>query len=162
MVIEAWFGHCLGWLPWNSSTKIPMQMTSRCSIVTNVRTNAVVECWGFLFWAAISWSHSSQRTPVVCYMVNWWPFTTVWIYSDPTPCYLIMLLSVFRMIFKWTSWVIFLIAAFAVSQWTNWCLQSCCLPKGDVFDKMPANWLDLHALSPDWGGHVSMIRWCGI
>ena len=32
----------------------------------------------------------------------------------------------------------------------------------DVFDEEPANSLDLDAVSPGWGGCVSMICWCGI
>jgi len=34
--------------------------------------------------------------------------------------------------------------------------------KTDVFDKAPANRLDMDPLRPGWGGYVSMICWCGI
>ena len=66
------------------------------------------------------------------------------------------------MTLKCASWIIYLVAALAVSRWTSWCLQSCSVPMSDVFDLVSANRLDFNRLSPGWSGCVSMICWCGI
>ena len=49
-----------------------------------------------------------------------------------------------------------------MSQWTNWCLCSCCVPITDVLDVAPANQLDFDLLSPGWVDCVFIIRWGGI
>jgi len=62
--------------------------------------------------------------PAVCYTVNWQPFTSILIYSNPTACrFLFMLLLVLRTIFKCASWVILLVAALTASRLTNRCLR---------------------------------------
>ena len=53
-------------------------------------------------------------------------------------------------------------AAFAASRWTNWCLRSCSVPMGDIFDVAPANRLQVNRHASGWGGCVSMICCCGI
>jgi len=112
IVIKACLVHSWGCLSRNLSIKIPELTTSWCSISRTVRTNALVNHEGFPLRPAIRRSCSSRRTPGVCYTVNWWQFTTVWIYSHPTACRcLFRLLPVLRTIFKCTSWVIFLVAA---------------------------------------------------
>jgi len=96
-------------------------------------------------------------------MVNWEPFTSIWIYSHlTTSCFLFLLLTVICTMFKCASWVICLVAALAALRWTNWCLHSCCVKISDVFDVAPTNQLDFDLLSPGWGGCVSMMCWCGI
>jgi hypothetical protein len=99
--------------------------------------------------AAINWFRSSRRTPAVCYTVNSWPFATVWRYSRATACcFLFVLLHVLRTIFKCASWVMCLVAASAALRWSNWCLCSCWVPIGEVFDEASANWPDLDPLGP--------------
>jgi len=128
-----------------------------------VRINACVDHGGFLLRAAINWSNSSLLSPSVCYTVQRWPFSTVWRYSHPTACCILcMLLPVLRTIFNCTFWMISLVAALAVSRWTDRCLYSCCVPKREVSGEAPANRLDLDSLTPGWGGCISMISWCGI
>jgi len=162
-VINACFDQSLGSLSWNSSTKIPELMTSWCYISHTGRRNALFDHGGFPLQIAINWSHNSRRTPVTWYTVNWRPFTMVWRYSHPTACcFLLVLLPVLWTIFNCASWVIFLVAALAPSQWTNWGLCSCCVLLSAVFDEAPANRLDSDSLRPGWGGCVSMICWCGI
>ena len=41
-----------------------------------------------------------------------------------------------------------LVASFVASQWTNWCLCSCCVLISDVVEEAPANRLDLDPLGP--------------
>jgi len=41
-----------------------------------------------------------------------------------------------------------LVAALAGSKCTNWCLHSCCVPIGDLFDKALDNRLDLDPFGP--------------
>ena len=138
-------------------------MPSWYSIPRTVRANALVDHGGISLRAAINWSRSSWRTSAIWYMINWRPLTTVWMYSHPSACcFLFVLLPVLGTIFNCASWVIFSVAALAVSCWTNWCLHYCCVPLSDVFDEAPANRLDWNLLRPGWGGCVSMISWCRI
>jgi len=162
-VIKVWFVHFRGCLSQNSSGKIQELTTSWCSIWRTVRTYALVDHGGFLLRAAMNWSRSFWRTPATWCTVNWLLLTTVWIYSQPTACcFWFVLLPVLRTIFECASWVIFLVAPFAASWWTNWCLHSCCVPISDVFIKAPANRLDSDLLGPSCGGCVSIICRCGI
>jgi hypothetical protein len=134
-VMEASFIHSQGCLSPNSSANIPGLTTSWCSILRIVRGDILVNYGGFPFLAAINWSHSSQHTLAVWYMVNWQPLTTVWIYSHLTAyCLLCVVLPVNWMIFQCAFWVIFLLAALAASRWTNWGLHSCCVLIGHVLD----------------------------
>ena len=64
--------------------------------------------------------------------------------------------------FKCASWVIFLLDALAASQWTYWCLRSCCVPMSDVFDVAPNISIESDLLSPGCADCVSMICWCGV
>jgi len=52
--------------------------------------------------------------------------------------------------------------ALEVSQWTNWCLHSCCEPMSNIFDVAPGNRLESDLHSPDWGDCVSIICSSGI
>jgi len=146
-VIKAWFVHSQGWLSGNSSAKTTELTTKWCLISRTVRTNAFFNHGGLLLWMVINWLRSSQRKPAAHYMVNWQLFTLIWIYSHPTACcFLFLLLPVLRTIFKYTCWVIRLVAAVAASWWTNWCLRGCCGPSTPVCDVAPANRLELHPL----------------
>jgi len=69
---------------------------------------------------------------------------------------------VLRTIVQCVSWVIYLVAALAVSWCTNVCLRCCCVPRIYVFDVAPANLPVFGALSPGGGGCVSMMCWFGI
>jgi len=162
-VINACFVHSQGCWSGNSSAKIPELTTSWCSISRTVRTNDFVDHGGFPLRAAITSLCSSLRTPAVRYTVNWPPFAPIWIYPHPTACYFLFFqLPVLRTIFKCASWVICLVAALAVSQWTNLCLHSCCVPRMSVFVVVPANWPVFDPLPPGGGGCVSMMCWWGI
>jgi len=73
----------------------------------------------------------------------------VWLYSHPTGWYfLFLLLPVLRTICKCAYWAISLVGTLADSRWTNWCQRSGCVPITDVFDEVPANWVDLDLLGP--------------
>jgi len=162
-VIKASFVHSRGCLSGNASSKIPELAASWCSISRTVRTNAFVDRAGSLVRAAKNSSHSSLRTPTVCYTVNWPPSASIWIYLHPTACcFWFLLLPVLQTIFKWASWVICLVAALAALQWTHLCLRSCCVPIMSRFDVAPANRPVFNLLSPGGGGCVSMMCWCGI
>ena len=50
--------------------------------------------------------------------------------------------------FKCASWVIFLVAAMAASQWTNWCLCCRCFSAGGKLVEVPAVQLDWDLLPP--------------
>ena len=139
MVIITRFVHWREYLSRNLSVKIPELTTLWDSILQTVWTNALVDHGGFLLRAAMNWLCSSQCSSTVCYMVNWQPFSTVWICSHPTACcFLLVLHPVLVMIFQCASWVIVLVAALAVLWWTNRCLHSSCVPMSAVFDEVPA------------------------
>jgi len=143
--------------------KIPELTTSWCSISLTVRANAFVDQGGIPLRAVRNWSRSSLHKPAVRYAIHWRLFTTICIYLHPTACcWLFLLLPVLGTIFKWSSSVIFWVAASAASQWTSWCLHCCCVPISAVFDVLPANRLDFDPLAACWGDYVSMICWCGI
>jgi len=162
-VSKARFFHPRGCLSGNSSTIIRELATSWCSHSRTVRTNPFVDHGGFLLRVAINQLRSSRWTLTVHYTVLWWPFTLIWIYSHPTAyCFLYVLLPVLHTIFKCASSVICLVAALAASQWTNWCLCCCCVPRTPKFDVPPTNRLDLDLLTPCRGGCVCVICWCVI
>ena len=128
-----------------------------------MRTNSLVDNRCFYLPAAINSSRSSQQTPAVCCMLDCRLLPTVWKYSHSTACcFLFVLLAVLLTIFKFTSWVMCLVAGLAASRWTTWCLHSCCVLISDRFDEAPANGPDFDLLGPGCGGCVSMICWCGI
>jgi len=128
-----------------------------------VRTNACVDPGGLPLRAAIYLLRSALRTPAVHYSVNRPPFALILIYSHPTACcFLFVLLPVLQTMFKCASWVICLVAVFAVSRWTNLCLRSCCVPSISVFDVAPTNQPVFEQLSSGGGGCVSTMCWCGI
>ena len=162
-MIKLCFLHSWGWLQGNSAAIIPELTTSWCSILRNVRTITFNNHGGFLLLAAIHWSCSAPRTPTVHYMINWQPFTMIWIHSHPCVCgFLFLLLPDLRTMFECASWVICLVAILAQSLWTYWCLHSCCVPTIAVLDVAPANRLDFDPLPPGWGNCISMSCWCGI
>jgi len=162
-VIKAFFVPLRG--PWSRilGGRIPGLSTSWCSISLTVWTDSGGDQGCFLLRAAINWSRSSRCIPAVYFMVNWQPFTMVWIKTHLTACCLVfLLLPVLHTIFKFASSVIYLVAALAALRWTTWCLGSCYVPIADVFDKAPANRLDFDPIGPGWGSCVSMIYSCGI
>jgi len=162
-MINACFVHSRGYFSGNSSVTIPELPTSWWSISRTVRTNALVDHGGYPLRAAISSLGSSLLTPAVRYSVNWPPIASIRIHSHPTACcFLFFLLPVLRMILKCASWVICLVAALAVSRWTNLCLRSCCVPRISVFDVVPTNRPVFNPLSPGGGDCVSTMCWCGI
>jgi len=115
--------------------------------------------WRFPLRPAINSLRSSLRTPAVPYAVNWLPFTSIWIYSHPTAwCFLLFLLPVLWMIFKWAFWDICLVAALAASRWTNLCPHSSCVPRMSVVVVAPANQPVFDPLSP--GGGVCVSTMC--
>jgi len=163
MVFKACFVHWRGCVLGHSYAKIPELTNSWCSIWRTVRMNSLVDHGGFPLCAAINLSRRSIGTPVIRYTVNWWPFTTVWIYSHPNQrCFLFALRSVLQTIFQSASWRILWVTALAELWWTHWGLRSGCVPMSDIFDEAPANQLDLDPLWPGWGCCVSMIYWCEI
>jgi len=163
MVINACFFHSRGCLSGNFFEKIPKLATSSCSISRTVRTKAFVDHGAFPLPAAINLLRSPLWTPAVHYTVYWPPFTSIWISSHPTACcFLFLRLPVLRTISKWAAWVISLVAALSASRWTNFCLRSCCVRRMSVFELAPGNRPVFDPRSPDGGGCVSMMCWCGI
>jgi len=111
----------------------------------------------------MNWSRSSLCTLVVHYTVSWQLSTMIWIYKNQIAgCFISLVPLVLWTMFKCASWVILLVAALAVSQWTNWSLQSWYLPMSDIYDKVPIDQLDSDPLLTGWGVCVAMIWWCGI
>jgi hypothetical protein len=111
-VIKSCFVHSWGCWSRKSCLKILAHTTSWCSISQTVRTNAFIDHGGFLIRAMINWSHISWLAPAVWYIVNWWPLTTGWIYSQPSVYYFwFVLLPVLWTISESASWVIYFVAA---------------------------------------------------
>ena len=161
--MKAWFVHSPGCLWGYSTAKIPQRTTTWCLVSTTMQTDAVNDQGGFTAQAAMNWSGRSRRTPVVRHMVKWPPFSTMCRYIYLTTCLSVFLqLPVSWKIFRWASWVIFLVAASAVSRWTDFCPHCGVMSMSDVFNLSPANWSDYYPLAPRWGGCVSMSWWCGI
>jgi len=136
--------------------------TSRCLISQTVLTHTLISHGGFPLRATIDLSRSSLRTPPLRVTVNWWPFITICIYLHLNACcFLFLLLPVSQTICNCASWVLFLVAALAVSRWTIWCPHCCFVPMSNVFDIVPANRLDFAPLPHDCGGCVAMVWRCG-
>jgi hypothetical protein len=162
-VINACFVHPRWCLSGNYCGKIPELKTSWCSISQTVGTDAFVDHGGFPLRATINSLCNSQQTPAVRYTLNCPPFASLWIYLHPTACgFLFLLLPVLRTIFKCASWGICSVAASAVSQWTNLCLRSCCVPRIAVFDVAPENGPVFDPFLPGGGGCVCMMCGFGI
>jgi len=161
-VVNAWLGHSRGFCSLNWSAEIPELTTSWCSISWTVRINASVNHGGFLLRAAINWSHTSLRTPAVCYIINWWPCTSRWLHLHPIACCLLLfLLLVFQKNFNCASGVMISVAAFVASRWTHWCLGCSWVSAGGVLEEEPIVLLDLVPPSPCWGVCGAMICSCG-
>ena len=123
-VVKACLVHSRGFLSLKSPTKIPELTTSWCSISRTVRTNALVDDWGFPLPAAINWSRSSLHTLAVCYIISWQPYTSIQLHIHPMGwCFILLRLLVLRTLVNCASWVIFSVAAFAGSQCTMRCLR---------------------------------------
>jgi hypothetical protein len=158
-VFKAFFMHSWGCWSRNSSAKIPELTTLSYWISRTVRTTALVDYGGLLLQQAIYWSRSSIHTPVVRYIVSWPLTTLIWIDSHPITCYFVFLLHpVLRTIFKCASWVIFLVATIAASQWTNRCLRCRCVSPSGALLEAPVVRLDLALIVP--GGSVSGAMAC--
>ena len=162
-VIKACFFHSRGCSLENSSGTIPGMTTSWCWICQTVGTNALVDQGGLPIKPAINLLCSSLRTLAAHYMVNQPPFASIWMYSHPAACcFWFLPLPVWRTIFKFASWVIWLVAALAASLWTNLGPGCCCVPRIEVFDVVPAKLPIFDALSPGGGDCVCMMWWCGL
>jgi len=141
---------------------MPELTTSWCSISRTVWTKAFVNHGGFPLWAPRYWSRSSLRMMAVHYSINWRRSTVIWTYSHPIVCcFLFVLLPVLQTIFKCASWVMFLVATLAASQWTAWCLGCCCVPSSEALNEAPVVSLDSNPLLPVWGVCVVMTCLCG-
>jgi hypothetical protein len=115
MVTQAWFVQSQGCFSGNSSTQIPELTITWCSISRTLGRQVLVNHRGIMLRAVINWSCCSLSKQAVHYLVSWWPFTMVWIYSHPTACcFWFMLLSVLQTIYKFASWVLFWVAILAV------------------------------------------------
>ena len=161
-MIEACFVRSHGFFPDNSSGQIPELTTSRYSTSMTVQTTILVDNGGFTFLAATNWLGSFLCSPAVRCTINWRLFLTRCIYLHPTACCcFFLLLPVGRTIFKWASWVIFLVAASAALQWTSWCLRCCSVRMGDLYAVSPANRLDIDPHAARWGGlgFLDMLVW---
>ena len=162
-MIEACFVHSWGFVWGNLSMKTRELTTSWCSIPLSVGLYAFVDHGGLPLWAARNRSCSSLCTAAVRYTINYRLFTMTCMYLHSNVCCcLFTLLPVLRMIFKWASWELFLVAALAASWWTHKCLHSCCVPMSDILDVSPANRLDFDSLPAGWGGCASLICFYGI
>ena len=161
-VVKACFVHSRGFLWLNSSTKIPELATSWCLISQTVRPNALVDHGSFPLHVAMNWSRCSSRTPAVRYIICWFPCTSIQLHLHPIACcFLFLLLPVLQTICNCASRVIYLVAAFAASQWTKWCLRCSWVSGGGVFDETAIILLDSVLLSPFHGSCGAMICCCG-
>jgi len=105
-VIKACFVHSWGCLSGTWSAKIPQLATSWWSISRSEQAYALFILGCFPLRTAITWSHSLLQISALCHSVNWWLFTTVWIYSHQTACcILFMLRPVLRTIISCTLWI---------------------------------------------------------
>jgi len=163
MVMKARFVHSLRYLSRKSSAIIPELTTSSCSILQIVWTNALVIKGGFPQWAARNLSLCPLHIPTVHYTVSWRPFTVIWWFPHPFPCWsLHLLLPDWQTIVKCVSWVIFSVAALAASQWMNCCPGCSCVSASEALDDEPVDLLDSNPLPPGWGVCVAMSGRCGI
>jgi len=127
-----------------------------------MRTNAFEDHGGFQLWAAMNWSRTSLRTPAVWYIINWQLCTSIWRHLHPIAwCSLFLLLPFLWTLFNCASRVMFLVAAFAASQWTKWCLHCSWVSAGGVLEEMPIVLLDSVPPSPCWCVCGAMICCCG-
>jgi len=146
----------------DSSAEIPNLTASWCSMSRTLRTNAFVDHGGLPLRAATNWLRSSLRTPAVHYVLSWPPSVLIWSYSHPIACCCLLLLCpVSRTIFKCPSDAIFLVAAIAVSRWTNWCLHCSCVSARDASGEAPVVRLDSECITPGWGVCGAMTCRCG-
>jgi hypothetical protein len=119
-VIEACFVHSQRCLTGGVSCKITELTVPWCLISQTAWINSIVNLGSLPLWAAKYWSPQSLHIRVVGCIISWPLSTSLWRYLHPIPCRFICLLHpVLGTIFKCAAWVIFLVAAIAVSQWTN-------------------------------------------
>jgi len=157
-VIKACFvqSHCC--ISGNSAAKIPALRTLLYSISRTVPTNSSFHYGDFTLRATINLLPSSPSTSVVCSMVKWPLFTSIWIYWNPTSCcWLFLLLPGLRWIFKRVSWVICIVDVMAVLRWTNCFLRRCCVPRITILGVAPGNLPVFDLLSPARAGCVSLM-----
>ena len=127
-----------------------------------MRTNALVDHWGFPLLVAINWSRSSLRTPAVYYIISWRLCTSIRLHLHRVACcFLFLLLPVLRTIFNCASSVMFPVAAYAASQWTEWCLRCGWVWPGGVSDETAIVLLNSVPLLPCCGACGAMICCCG-
>jgi len=161
-VVKACLGHCRGSPGLNSSAEITELTTSWCSISWNVRTNALVDHWGFPLQVARNSSHSFLRTPAECYIICWRSSTSIRVYSHPNVCsFLFLVHPVLRTICNCASKVMFSVAAFAASRWAKWCHHWSWVSAGGVSKEAPVVLLHSVRCSPCWGICGAMICCCG-
>ena len=160
-VFTACFVHSQWHLSPNSFAKIPELVTSPCSILGTVRTNAFVDHGGLPLRTAINWSRSSLRTPAVQYNVSWPPCISIWSYSHPMACCCLWMLSpVLSTFLKCASWAIFSVAAIVESQCTKWCVCCSCLSARGGVAEAPVVQLDSDWITPGWGACRAMTCYC--
>ena len=141
---------------------MPAQTTPWCSISQNVLTNASINNWGFLLWAAINWLHSSLHTPAVHYIVSWPPSTLKWSYWHLIACcFFFLLRPALSTVLKYASWVIFLVAAIAVLRSTTQSLGCCCVSPGGSLVEVSVVQLDSDPIAPGWCVSGGMTCCCG-
>ena len=139
-----------------------MVTTSLWSIPQTMRTNDMVDHWGFPSQVARNRSRSSLRTSAVYYIICWQPSTSTWQHSHPiASCFWSLLLPVVQTVFNSASRVRFSVAAFAALRWTRWCQSCIWVATSGVMDSAPIVLLDSSSLSPRWGVCGAMICWCG-
>jgi len=160
-VVKALLVHSRWFLSLNLCAKIPDLTTSWWSISRTVRTNPLVNRGGFPLRAAINWSLSSLRTPAVCYIISWPPCTSIRLHLHLIECCLsFLLLAVLWTIGNCASRVLFSVAAFAASRWTQWCLCYSWVSAGGVSNETAVILLDSVPLSPCCGACGAMICCC--
>jgi hypothetical protein len=112
---------------------------------------SVVDNGGFLVRVSVCWPCSSLCIPTEHCTVICRAFTSIWTYSDPIACsHLFTQRVVQQIIYTSGSRVIKAGATLAVSQWTNWYVDSCFTPVSDTLGEISVWWLDWVPLPPDW------------
>ena len=88
----------------------------------------------------------------VCCIVSWQPCTSIRLYSHPMACcFISLLLQCWQTIINCASSVKYLVAAFASSRWTKWCLRGSSVSAGDILNEAPVILLDSEPLAHCWG-----------
>jgi len=161
-VVKACLVHSRRFISRNLSAKIRNLTIAGSSISRPGWTNPLVDHGGFPLCGVINWSSSSLRTPGECYIINWQLCTYIWQHLHPIACCFFFLpLPVLQTIFNHASMVMVLVAAFAASRWTKWCLRCSWVSAGGVLEEAPIILLEWVPPWPCWGVCGAMIGWWG-